>query len=363
MSYTKGPLSRRQLIRSSVGAGIVAASGIVVSPAIAQSRSIKIGSYGGFFEDSFREHIYPEFKAATGIDVVSVTQPDSSGWLLTMQQAIQAGFLPADLSLHVPTNIIKGDRMGNVFDPINPNRIGNIGNVLEGFFNERQSGLLGVGAFSYYTSLVVNTDEVEAPTSWTELWDVERFQASLGLPSEAASPLLDIVAVSFFDGPEILKTREGIQTVVDKIGEMNPNIALWYSSTSQMEQSLKNYDIVGGMLYHDVAGLLAADGLPLASIFPKEGNPVDFNSWTLSAGSEKSDEAHEFINFCCTPETQALLARTIGVAPVVDPTSTDLSDSEFHAVAGTPSFPMTYDVLLDEETFIDEAMKKMRAAG
>ncbi|WP_299949526.1 extracellular solute-binding protein [uncultured Ruegeria sp.] len=362
MPNSKLLLSRRKMLKVAAAGGLVS-SGVLATPALTQSRTIKIGSYGGFFEDNFRQHIYPAFTEETGIAVESITQPDSSGWLLTTQQAIQAGVLPADLSLHVPTNVIKGDRMGEVFDPIDPTRIPNIGNVQGGFFNEMPGGLYGVGAFSYYTSLVMNTDEEEAPESWTELWDVDRFQASLGLPTEAASPLLDIVAVSFFGGPDILQTREGIQTVIDKVAEMRPNISLWYSSTSQMEQSLKNNDVIGGMLYHDVVGLLALDGMPLASIFPKEGNPVDFNSWTLSAGTQKREEAHEFINFCCLPETQALLARTIGVAPVVNPATTDLTEEEFHAVAGTPSFPMSYDVLLDNETFIEEAMTKMRAAG
>ncbi|MCB1808477.1 MAG: extracellular solute-binding protein, partial [Candidatus Competibacteraceae bacterium] len=97
------------------------------------------------------------------------------------------------------------------------------------------------------------------------------------------------------------------------------NVALWYTGESQMEQALKNFDVVGGMYFHDVAGLMAADGHPVASIFPKEGNVIDYNSWTLSQGSEKSDEAHEFIAFSCLPETQAIMSRKIGTAPVVDP--------------------------------------------
>ncbi|MDO6728269.1 PotD/PotF family extracellular solute-binding protein [Cognatishimia sp. 1_MG-2023] len=354
-------VNRRRFLKTSSAAGLALGSGLLAAPALAQTRTVKIGSYGGFFEDSFKASIFPEFEAATGIKVQSVTQPDSSGWLLTMHQAIQAGSIPTDLSLHVPMSVIKGDRMNTVFDALDPKKIPNLSNVSDGFLNMTQDGLKGIGAFSYYSSLVVNTDEVDAPTSWTELWDVDRFQASLGFPSELASPLLDITAVVFFGGPEILKTREGIQTVVDKIGEMNPNIALWYSSTSQMEQSLKNNDVIGGMLYHDVAGLLASDGVPLASIFPKEGNPVDFNSWTLSRGSENIDESHEFINFCCQPEIQALQSRAIGVAPVVDVATTDLTEDEVSAVAGTPSFPMSYDVLLNEESFIDEAFKRMRS--
>ena len=54
---------------------------------MAQERSLKVGSYGGYFEDSFKAHVYPAFTEATGIAVESVTQPNSADWLITMQQA------------------------------------------------------------------------------------------------------------------------------------------------------------------------------------------------------------------------------------------------------------------------------------
>ncbi|MEO1308692.1 MAG: twin-arginine translocation signal domain-containing protein, partial [Pseudomonadota bacterium] len=94
-------LSRRKLIKTGIGAGgLAAATSVIGTPLIAQSRSIRVGSYGGYFEDSFKEHVYPAFTEATGITVESVTQPNSSDWLITMQQAAGSGSVPADLSLY-----------------------------------------------------------------------------------------------------------------------------------------------------------------------------------------------------------------------------------------------------------------------
>ncbi len=355
-------ITRRKLLKTSASLGVFAGSGMLAAPAIAQSRSIRIGSYGGYFEDSLKEHVYPVFTEATGIAVESVTQPDSTSWLQTMRQALAAGNIPTDISMHTPVNIIKAGRLGGILAPIDPARIPTLGHVGESFLTRREGDLLGVGALSFFYSMVINTQEISPePTSWAEFWDTSRFEASLGLPKNVNFHFLDVVAATFLGGTDALRTHDGIIAAVEKAAEIHPNVALWYTAESQMEQALKNFDVVGGMYFHDVAGLMAADGHPIKSIFPKEGNVIDFNSWTLTQGSDKRDEAHEFIAFSCQPETQALMARTIGTAPVVDPALTGLSPEELAAVTGEPVIHIPYEVYLDDETFITDAWDRMVA--
>lgn len=355
----KSSISRRSLLKA--GASIAAASGFLAAPAIAQGRSLKVGAYGGYFEDSLKKHVYPKFTKATGIAVESVTQPDSTSWLQTMSQALSAGNIPTDLSMHTPVNIIKGQRLGGIFQPIDGSKISNLDGIEDDFLHRKGDDLLGVGVMSYYSSMVVNTDEVETPKSWKEFWDTSRFEASLGLPKNVNFKFLDVVATTYFGGVDALRSHDGIVAAVEKAAEIHPNVALWYSAESQMEQSLKNFDVVGGMYFHDVASLMAGDGLPIASIFPEEGCPIDFNSWTLSQGSDKTAEAEEFITFTSTPEAQAIMARMIGTAPVIGQEAAGLSDEEMAAVAGTPAIKSPYEVYLDDETFITEAWDKMVA--
>jgi putative spermidine/putrescine transport system substrate-binding protein len=72
-------LKHRDLLKSGAVLGAAAMTGIHAPAIIASERSIKIATYGGYFEDSFIEHIYPAFYQATGIKVESVTQPDTQG--------------------------------------------------------------------------------------------------------------------------------------------------------------------------------------------------------------------------------------------------------------------------------------------
>lgn len=354
--------TRRNLLKTSAGAGLAAASGLLAAPAIAQARSLKVGAYGGYFEDSLKEHVYPVFTEATGIAIESVTQPDSTSWLQTMSQALGSGNVPADVSMHTPVNIIKAERLGGILEPLDATKIPGLDNVDGDFQHNSDTGLLGVGALSFYSSMVINTDEIDqTPESWAEFWDASRFEASLGLPKNVNFKFLDVIAATYFGGTDALRSRDGIIAAVEKAAELHGNVALWWSSESQMEQALKNFDVVGGMYFHDVAGLMAADGHPIKSLFPKEGCPIDFNSWTLSHGSEKADETHEFISFSSDPTTQAIMSRAIGTAPVVDVAKTDLTEAEFAAVAGAPAIKSPHDVYLDDETFITETWDRMVA--
>jgi len=354
---TRAVLTRRRLLQNT--AGLVAAS-TLAAPALAQSRSIRVGSYGGYFEDSFKSHIYPEFTAATGIEVESVTQPNSADWLVTMQNAAASGSVPSDLSLYARDTMIRASRIGGILKPLGAVKA----DALDPKFRfEDSTGLVGVGAMSWFSSLVVNPNVVEAPASWAELWDSSIYEASLGLSKQWNAYFLDITAATFFDGAETLATREGIETVVAKVAELKPNVALWWSAESQMEQAMKNEDVIAGMYYHDVAGIMAAEGFPIRSVFPKEGNPQDYGSWCLSALSEKDAEAQEFVSFSSDPATQALMSRKIGTAPLLPQEAAGLTDEAFAAVSGTPAITPAYEAYLDHGEFIKETWDKMLASA
>ena len=63
--------NRREFLKT---AGVAAGAFALGAPSIARAddKSIRVGTYGGYFEDSFKEHIYPDFTKETGIEVNSV---------------------------------------------------------------------------------------------------------------------------------------------------------------------------------------------------------------------------------------------------------------------------------------------------
>ena len=300
----------------------------------AQDRSLKIGVYGGYFKEAFDEHIFPRFTEETGIEVESIAEPTGEAWVVQLETAARAGQAPADVSMMSQVALLRGMN-GDLWATLDESAIPNLGNVRPQLQNRDAEGnLVGVGAVSWYITLVTNTDTFpEAPTSWTELWNPEH-QNQLGLLALASNSfLLEITAETFFDGVEILETEEGLNQVLDKLAELKPNVQLWYRDEGQFQQALQSGEIPMGQYYHDVTGLAVADGFPVRSTFPQEGAVLDSGSWAVSRASDKLAEAQEFIDWFSQPEVQDLVARQVGTAPTVRREVLSLSDEEFAAVS------------------------------
>ena len=63
------------------------------------AETLKVGTYGGYFQDSFDEHIYPAFTEETGIEIESIGEPTGEAWLVQLETAARANVAPADVSM------------------------------------------------------------------------------------------------------------------------------------------------------------------------------------------------------------------------------------------------------------------------
>ncbi|UEM23867.1 ABC transporter substrate-binding protein [Skermanella mucosa] len=355
------------ITRRSVLAGAAAGAALLAMPSIlrAADRSLKVGVYGGYFQESFDEHIFPDFTSATGIEVESISEPTGEAWLVQLSQAARAGQAPADVSMMSQVAMLKGQAI-DLWAPLDPAKLTNLGNLLPQFVNKYPDGrIAGVGAVAWYITLVTNTDVFpEAPESWAALWDPAN-RDRLGLLALVSNSfLLEVTAKTFFGGPAKLDTEDGILEVMDKLAEVKPNVRLWYRDEAQFEQALKSGEIPMGQYYHDVTGLAAADGNPVRSTFPKEGGILDSGCWAVSAASKKTAEAHEFINYMSQPQIQAKLSRNVGTAPTVARSLTDLTDQEFAAVSSDiePIIPR-YDLYQTKSDWLNQKWTELIVAG
>ena len=326
--------TRRRFL-AGAGATAAASATFTILPRRARSaRSLKVGVYGGYFKDSFDKHIFPDFTEATGIEVQSVAEPTGEAWLVQLRNAARAGQAPADVSMMAQVPRMKGEN-AELWAPLDASKLDNAKYLFDRFVHTYDNGSVsGIGAVSWYITLVSNTDVYpEVPSSWAEFWDPAN-EDRLGLLALSSNSfLLEITAATFFDGHKTLQSETGIQKVLDKLAEVKPNVKLWYRDEGQFQQALQSGEIPMGQYYHDVATLAAADGFPVRSTFPNEGGVLDSGSWSVSKASEKLEEAHVFIDYMCRPEIQAKLAREVGTAPTVKREHTDLTDSEFAAVS------------------------------
>jgi putative spermidine/putrescine transport system substrate-binding protein len=360
-----GASNRRTILKLSAGAAALAAAGVAAPALRAQQRSLKIGTYGGYFEESFTKHIYPEFTAATGIAVDSVPEPTGEAWLVQLETAARAGQAPADVSMMAQVALLRGIK-GGLWQPLDPAKMPNAEAVFPAFVNRSDDdAVVGVAAVAWFITLVTNTDTYpQAPESWAALWDPAN-ENSVGLLALASNSfLLEITRKTFFpDQPALLESREGVTRLLDKIAEAKPNVALWYRDEGQFQNALQNGEIPMGQYYHDVAGLAAADGFPVRSTFPREGGVSDRGSWAVSKASDRIEEAQVFIDYMCQPSIQELLARQVGTAPIIPRDRLSLTDAEFAAVSSEiePIIP-AYSLYTEDGDWVNEQWTAMITA-
>ena len=348
-----------------VGAAALGAVSLTGFPAI-RSRSatpLKVGTYGGYFKDSFDKHIYPDFTKETGITVESISEPTGEAWLVQLMTSARAGIAPADVSMMAQVSRLKGEN-AQLWAPLDEKKITNVANLLPNFVGRYKDGSISsIGAVSWYITLVTNTKVYpEPPTSWKALWDPANKDRIGLLALVSNSFLLEITAKTWFGGTEMLSTEDGIMKCLQKLTEVKPNVRLWYRDEGQFQQALQSGEIPMGQYYHDVTGLAASQGQPVRSTFPQEGGVLDSGSWCVSKASKALDEAQVFIDYMCRPNIQATLSRKVGTAPTVKRELLDLSPEEFAAVASDiPPIIPRYDLYASKDDWLNQRWTEMIA--
>ena len=303
-----------------------------------EGSAIKVGTYGGFFEENFRE-MYPAFTEEFGVEVESVSQPTSEVWVTQLQQAIAAGGAPpADVSMLSGVGLQRAIN-GEILATYKTSDIPTSENLAEGYVRtDGDDNVTGVGGLSWYITLVSNTDRVkESPDTWTAFWDPQWENELALLRNAANSFLLEITAASYFDGYDILETQDGVLEVMRKLQEVKPNVKLWFRDESQGQPAYNEGEVSLGQFYHDITLFAASEaggGAPLRSVFPTEGAILDSGFWSISKTTEEIGACVTFIDYMCRPEVQQELALTLGTIPSTKRETLDMSDEDYEVVAG-----------------------------
>jgi putative spermidine/putrescine transport system substrate-binding protein len=346
------------------GGGTTAATGAESpTPQPIEGAKIKVSTYGGFFEENFAT-FYPAFTKETGVEVESISEPTSEVWVVQLQQATDAGAPPpADVSMLSGVGIQRAIN-GEILATYDQAAIPEAANLAEGYVRVDPAGLVaGVGGVSWYITLVSNTERVaESPDTWTAFWDPQ-WQNELALLKNAAnSYLIEICAVCYFGGYDILETQDGVTQVLTKLQEVKPNVKLWFRDEAQAQQAFNTGEVSLGQFYHDITTYAASQGEPLRSVFPTEGAILDSGFWAISKTTENVTACQAFIDYMCRPEIQAELARTLGTTPTAKQELMDLTDEEYEAVGGPgPEVALRpkYEMYDEWEDWIDQQWTEM----
>ncbi len=81
--------TRRRFMAGTAATASTLAMGTYLRRAHAAS-PLKISAYGGYFEDSLAEFVYPDFSKETGIPTESVSQEGGFSWFTVLETSAKA---------------------------------------------------------------------------------------------------------------------------------------------------------------------------------------------------------------------------------------------------------------------------------
>lgn len=337
--------SRRQFLRRGAATGALATAGFAGctsrfvgggSESPSEDDPLTVGVYGGVFKDVLDEALVTPFTEDT--DIPAESQPQSVGdAMVKLKQSVEADKAPVDVVVVAPDARIRGQDMGTWLN-YSPDDVSRLDAVVDDLVSRSDGGdLVGVGAFGWFLNLTTNTNVIDDPlTSWTDLWD-EAYGDQLAanrLPGDGF--LLDIAARTFdeFDGRAALESKESIKRVMQKVTEINPQIALWWAQEAEAQQPLKEGNIGATQMYNDVSLVMKEKGAPVQTRFPEEGGVLNFGSWTIIKTTDYPDAAKKFVDYAIRPDVQNEITRKLYTAPTIEQSELDITDELYKRVYG-----------------------------
>ena len=217
-------LSRRSFLSGTAAlAGSAFAAPHIVR---AQSDMLYINSWGGSWLEAATANLFDPFSAETGIEISTVS-PVSFAKLAAQ---VRTGVYEFDVTSLGGGDIVRANQAGLLEDIAAPYE----GGVFEN----------GVASHAFATVLGWRTDkwDGDAPQSWADFWDVERFPGNRSLQRYPAR-ILPLALLADGVAPEDLYPLD-IERAFAKLDEIKDHITVWWTAGAQSEQILRDGEVV-----------------------------------------------------------------------------------------------------------------------
>jgi putative spermidine/putrescine transport system substrate-binding protein len=170
--------------------------------------------------------------------------------------------------------------------------------------------------YQYYTTLMAWREDVKAPQSWQDFWDVEAFPGKRALPDYAAyilpmALLADGVAVDDLYPLDLDRAFESLETIKD-------HVAVWWQAGAQPPQLLQDNEVQYAVAWSGrVAG---QEGIE----YTFQDGQLDIAFFVVPKGADPDQKAAAMGIFyeMSVPENQAVAADVVsytGNSPELEP--------------------------------------------
>jgi putative spermidine/putrescine transport system substrate-binding protein len=332
----------RRVLLGAVGALALAASH---GPAMADGQIVIVG-WGGSWQEAYRKAVFEPFMKETGIRIV---EEEFGGEYAKLTAQVEAGKITWDLAAFESPQMIQGCDEGT-FVQLDWPAMGGRENQLDYAASD-----CGIGSDVWSTVMAYDADRLqEAPTSWADFWNVEKWPGKRGAYKDAR--IMIEVALAADGVPmnqiyDVLATPEGMDRAFRKLDELKPHI-LWAESAADGVQRLLAGDVAMTVNFNARITAANRDNKRNLAIAWPAGFWVGTDYWVQIDGGPNPEGAKKWLEFYARPETQAELVKYLSYG-VPTKGAYDLMPEEIKAELPTAPNKAQWAASYSDEFWVD----------
>jgi putative spermidine/putrescine transport system substrate-binding protein len=319
-----------------LGFGVLALGVLGASAALAQE--VTIATSGGIVQEAGSKFLWGPAAKTLGLTVREETFDDGYQALRLQKDA---GAVTYDI-VQVPTFQAEIGLKEGLFGPLD------YGVIDAGEFPKSAAGPACIGflASSWVMAWNTNVYKDNPPKNWADFWDTKKFPGRRAMHNDSEAQMeiaLMADGVAPKDVYTVLASPEGIKRAVDKLAELKPNIAVWWSSGSQSQQIMKDNEVDLAVMWNGRSEGLKEGGAPVDYTFNQ--GILSQDCWAVPANAPHKAEATKLLNEMSKPEPQANFAVMVKYGPLnMKAYTTGLISDQI--AAKFPSYPANADKMV-----------------
>lgn len=263
--------------------------------------------YGGAGQKAQDVAFFQPFSAQ---DKSKLIQSEYNGEMARIKVMVDTGNVDWDVVQIEGPDLMRGCDEG-MYEPLDWKQLGHVDELIPD-----AAQACGSAALVWSVAIAYDRDKLaQAPTSWADFWDVNKYPGKRGLRKRAVYNLefaLLADGVKVEDVYKVLATPEGVDRAFAKLSELKPNIQ-WWEAGAQPAQWLTAGDVVMTSTYSGRIASAAQAGAPLAVVWP--GSLYGMDYWAIIKGSKHVDQAKRLIAYTNDPAAQVRYVQQIPYGP------------------------------------------------
>lgn len=306
------------------------AAGLMATTAIAQDKSVTIASWGGSYQEAQSKALFQPAEKNTGIAV----KEETYGGMSDVRLQVTSGQVTYDIVVSGSGSAARAANEG-LLEPLDYDVI-DVSTFYDGLYSDY---CIGGDVFSVVPAWNTDTYGEDGPQNWADFFDTEKFPGSRAYRGTVAGAL-EVAMMADGVAPEdvydALDSEEGIERALDKIRELKPDIAVFWTSGAQHAQLMKDGEVDMTTGWNGRFDNAKADGAKVSYTFNQA--LLDYDCFAIPKGAPNKDVAMEFLNEISKAEYQDDLPKYITYGPT-NKAAYETGEIDAETAAALPSSP------------------------